>query len=148
MARNQHIYEQLLEEMKHIDAQTWQQRLFELIDKKGFTDVEVYQRAQINKQLFSDIRSNPHYLPQKGTAIALSVALELNLEETKDLLARAGYTLSASDRKDVIVKYYIEQQNYSVNLIDMILHWFNLPILSRQRIQRVKQTKKGKQNEC
>lgn len=95
--------------------------LLKLIDESGKKDSQVYKKANISKQHFSKIRNNPHYKPTKATAIALAVALELNLEETRDLIGRAGYALTNSSKFDVIIMYFIEQGRYNVVEINCVL---------------------------
>ena len=89
-------------------------RLFRLIDERGMSHVQVYKAANLDKRLFSKILSNPKYKPKKETALALAIALRLNIDETADLLSRAGFALSPSNMTDVIVRYYIESGNYDM----------------------------------
>ena len=103
--------------------------LLRLIDKSGKKDAEIYKKANLSKQHFSKIRNNPHYKPTKPTALALSLALELDLEQTKDLIGRAGYALTNSSKFDLIVRYFIESRNYNVLEINMALYEFDQSLL-------------------
>ena len=103
--------------------------LLNLIDKTGKKDSEIYKKANISKQHFSKIRNNPNYKPTKATAIALALALELNLEDTKDLIGRAGYALTNSSKFDLIIRYFIEQGNYNGVEINIALYEFDQALL-------------------
>ena len=102
-------------------GETFQQRLLHLIDERHLTDVEVYKKANLDRKLFSKIRCNTAYRPKKKTAVALAIALELNLEETKDLLERAEMALSPSSRFDLIITWFILHQNYNIYDINVAL---------------------------
>jgi len=110
----------LQERLQHL-SDTFQEYLLYLIEKKGLSNVDVYKRAIIDKRQFSKIKNNPNYHPDKFTALRLCVGTMLNLDDTKDLLARAGYALSPCDKRDIIFSYFIEKEIYDAMEIDITL---------------------------
>ena len=102
-----------------------------MIDEKGLKDSDVYKRANIDRRLFSKIRSDENYVPSKKTAIAFCLALQLELGEAKALLETAGYTLSASSRFDLIIRYLIENNEYSIHFANIVLDDYGEGTLSR-----------------
>ena len=118
-----------LEDMLRQEDAGFTETLLKLIDKTGKKDSEIYKKANISKQHFSKIRNDPDYRPTKPTAIALALALELNLKETKDLIGRAGYALTNSSKFDLIIRYFIEQGNYNIVEINIALYEFDQSLL-------------------
>ena len=119
----------LREYMKEMDKSfAW--KLFDYIDTKGMTDVECYKKANVDKKTFSKIKCNPDtYKPSKQTAVAFAIALELTLDETQDLLASAGLTLSKSFTFDKIIRYFLQKGVYDVFVINEALFEFDQVLL-------------------
>ena len=110
---------------------TFVEKLLEYIGAKGLSFPEVYKKANVDRRLFSKMASTPNYNPSKDTAIALVLALKLNLENATDMLERAGYALSHSDRRDIIIEYFISEGIYDLYKINVFLYSMNEKPLGR-----------------
>lgn len=112
----------------HLDT-SFSQAVLSLIDERGLTDAAVYKKANLSRQVFSKLRKDDGYRPAKPTAVALAIALELDMDQTRELLQRAGYALSTANTFDAIVRYYIERHSYDIVAINQMLFAFDQPLL-------------------
>jgi O-acetyl-ADP-ribose deacetylase (regulator of RNase III) len=118
-----------LEDVVNNLGESFQARLLRMIDERGMTDPEVYKRANVDRKLFSKIRCSEDYIPKKKTIVALAIALRLNLDDTRDLLASAGLMLTNNSKADVIVSFCIENGIYDIYEVNALLFKFHQPIL-------------------
>lgn len=110
-------------------SETFSEMLTRLVEESGETTFEIYNRANVDRQLFSKIKRNAHYKPAKDTAIAFALALRLDLDKTKDFLAAAGYALSNSSKRDVIIAFFIEHEIFDISVLDDCLNEYEEPVL-------------------
>ncbi|MBD8973405.1 MAG: hypothetical protein EGQ63_06150 [Clostridiales bacterium] len=108
--------------------ETFSQRLLRMIDERDLKDSEVYTKANVDRRHFSKIRKDVNYTPNKKTVLAFTIALELSLDEAKDLLASAGYALSRSSKMDIIVAYFLQNKIYDMFEINDVLYAYGQPI--------------------
>lgn len=114
--------------LKNLDA-GFSETLLQLIDRTGKKDSEIYKKANVDRKLFSKIRNNMDYKPSKTTALAFAFALELDVDETKDFIGRAGFALSHSNKFDVIVECFLVNRNYNVFELNEVLFAFDQPLI-------------------
>ncbi|MBQ9824190.1 MAG: macro domain-containing protein [Solobacterium sp.] len=118
-----------VEDVLRKKSETFQEKLLSLIDERGMSDPEVYKKANMDRKLFSKIRSNPDYVPKQRTVFALAVSLKLDYPETADLLARAGYAFSPANATDLIIEYCIRHEIFNIMDINAILFEYDQSLL-------------------
>lgn len=126
IAENSNLsFDYILKERK----ETFSEMLIRMIDEKGYGESNIYHRANVDRKHFSKIRNTKDYSPKKNTVFAFAIALELNMEETEELLKTAGYSFSDSIKEDLILKYFIEHKMYDLYKINEVLFYYHLNTL-------------------
>ena len=118
-----------LDQILKEQAETFRDKLFSMIKAKGLDEVEIYKKAGMSRQVFSNIRSDPQYHPKKNTIFALAVGMNLSIDETAELLDAAGYSFTCTSKTDLIVQYFMFQKEYDIDSINEALVKYQLETL-------------------
>jgi len=123
----------IIKTVLNLRSKTFSERLVALIEKKGYKPADIYLNAGVTKQHFSKIRTNPDYHPSKETALAFAIVLQLTIEETRELISSAGFTLSSSNRRDLVVECLIKERVYDIDIVNDILDELGFSPLTNRR---------------
>ncbi len=118
-----------IEDIAEKKVETFQDKLFQMIRDKKINEVEMYKKGNISRQLFSKIKSEKDYHPTKNTVFSLAIGMELNIDETSELLAKAGYAFSTSSKLDLIIQYFMYHKNYNLFIINEVLDKYGFETL-------------------
>lgn len=118
-----------IESIAESKIETFQDKLFSMIKEKQLDEVEIYKHGNISRQLFSKIRSEKDYHPTKNTVFSLAIGMGLNIDETSELLEKAGYTFSSASKADLIIQYFLYHKNYDIFAINEVLERYGFEIL-------------------
>lgn len=120
--------------LDQVENHTFANKLSDYIAQKGMRDPEVYKAANMDRRLFSKIMTDYGYQPSKDSVLALAFALKLTLDEANELLEGAGYTLSHSIRRDVVIEYFFLSKFYQLTDINIVLDQLGLKMIGRQNV--------------
>ena len=118
-----------IEDIVEKKVETFQDTLFQMIHEKTIDEVEMYKKGNISRQLFSKIKSEKDYHPTKHTVFSLAIGMELGIDETSELLAKAGYAFSSSSKLDLIIQYFMYRKNYNIFVINEVLDKYGFETL-------------------
>lgn len=118
-----------IESIAESKIETFQDKLFSMIKEKQLDEVEIYKQGNISRQLFSKIRSEKDYHPTKNTVFLLAIGMGLNIDETSELLEKAGYTFSSASKADLIIQYFLYHKNFNIFAINEVLERYGFEIL-------------------
>lgn len=111
------------------EVESFQDKLFQMIKEKNLDEVEIYKKGNISRQLFSRIRSEKDYHPAKNTVLSLAIGMELNIDETSELLEKASFAFSSASKADLIIQYFMYHKNYNIFAINEVLEKYGLETL-------------------
>ena len=117
--------------LEKVVNQTFVDKVNEFIQKKQLPATSLYKAAQMDRRLFSKVMADHEYKPSRDTALAIALALHLSLKEAEDLLTRAGFTLSHSNKRDIVIEYCFKKQIYDITDINLLLDKLDMKVLGR-----------------
>lgn len=116
-------------DLVNTEVESFQDKIFQMIKEKNLDEVEIYKKGNISRQLFSRIRSEEDYHPTKNTVLSLAIGMELNIDETSELLEKAGFAFSSASKSDLIIQYFMYHKNYNIFAMNEVLEKYGLETL-------------------